>query len=275
MTTEVAPEGAIDTFQIDFRQGDSCYYLMPSPELYMKRLLASGAEKIFQLSPVFRKGERGRFHLPGFTMLEWYRKESDYLKLMEDCEGLVRTAAKAAGIKDGVVNWQGIEIEVDEPFRQISVEKAFRDYAGWSPGPKPDPERFNHDMAFRVEPCLPSDRPVFLMDYPASEASLARLKPGNPDFSERVELYMAGVELANGFSELIDPVEQEKRFRKENKERERLGMTVYNLPSRFLDAMKYLPPCAGMALGIDRLTMLLNDAHSITQVIAFPPDEES
>ncbi|MGQ9812939.1 MAG: EF-P lysine aminoacylase EpmA [Dissulfurimicrobium sp.] len=264
-----APEPYIETFSIpDAIQGRTLY-LIPSPELNLKRLLAEGFKRIYQMGPVFRKNERGERHLSEFTLLEWYRTDADYRDLMADCEAIVQVAARASGFDTKEIVYGETSIDIRPPFLRITVEEAFMKYAGWRPGPNPDQHRFDEDMATKIEPGLPRDRPVFLMDYPASCAALARLKPDNPSVAERVELYMGGLELSNGFSELTDQFEQEQRFKKDLALRKKLGLEVYPLPRRFISCLKGLPPCAGMALGIDRLIMLLSNALKIDDVVAF------
>ncbi len=268
-----APERNIRTFSVNQGGAKGRLFLIPSPELNMKRLLAQGLDKIFQLGPVFRMEERGRFHLPEFTMLEWYRTGADYNRLMKDCESLLTAICLAMDLDQRNIPWNGRGIDMSPPFPRLTVEQAFFDLAGWTPGPAPDPDRFDMDLVACVEPGLPDDRPVFLMDYPASMASLARLKPGSTDVAERVELYCAGLELANGFTELTDPEEQAERFREELLARRDRGLEEYPWPEDFLNALSAMPPCAGMALGIDRLVMLLTNSSEIDQVVAFPPEK--
>ncbi len=273
MTHAPAPESSIEAFPVSQGRDRPELFLITSPELNLKRLLAEGFDRIFQLGPVFRKGERGRHHLPEFTMLEWYRLGADYYSLMSDCEALIATVACAAGWKAHSVVYRGKEIDISSPFPRLTIKEAFEKYAGWTPGPDPDLDRFNEDMITKIEPNLSHDRPIFLMDYPASCASLSRLKPSDPTVAERVELYAGGIELANGFSELTDPREQGDRFRKEAQIRRAHGLNAYPWPEKFLSALERLPECAGMALGIDRLVMLLTDAPDIDKVVAFPPEE--
>jgi len=242
-------------------------FLLASPELQMKRLLASGAyPAVFQISRCFRRGERGDRHLPEFTMLEWYRAGAGIEALMADCEAAI--GAVAAGTR---VARAGVAIALAPPWERIEVDDAFARFAGWRPGGSPDPERFARDLVERVEPALPPDRPVFLVGYPASMASLARLDPANPARAERFELYAGGLELANGFAELTDAGEQRARFAREGEARRRRGATVAEADERFLAALELgLPPCAGIALGVDRLVMLLTGAEAIDEVVAFP-----
>ncbi len=263
-TPSPAPEVHIDAVPSDG------WFLATSPELYMKRLLAAGYEKIFQIGPVFRRGESGRRHHPEFTLLEWYRAGADYTALQQDCRELLQCVCEAVGCRAGA-SYRGAPLLVDAPWGSYTVREAFRLFAGWEPGADPDPDRFDPDLVEKVEPHLGYPSPCFLTDYPAAQAALARLKPGDPTVAERFELYWAGMELANGFSELTDPVEQRRRFIADLEARRRAGRTVYPLPEAFLESLEHLPDCAGIALGVDRLVMLLTDAPHMDDVVAFPP----
>jgi lysyl-tRNA synthetase class 2 len=248
------------------------WYLATSPELPMKRLVAAGYEQIFQICKAFRRKERGQLHLPEFTLLEWYRANADYSVLMEDCEELLAEIAARLGIGD-TLSYQGESVCLDPPWPRITVREAFRRWAGWEPGPHPDPARFTHDIVAFVEPELGRGAPTFLVDYPASMGALARLKPGDPSVAERFELYAGGLELANGFSELTDPVEQRARFERANAERAAQGRASYPMPEKFLASLETMPASAGIALGIDRLVMLFTAAASIDDDVAFTPEE--
>lgn len=247
-------------------------YLQPSPELCMKRLLAAGFSRIFQIARCFRKGERGDFHLPEFTLLEWYRSGIDYQGLMEECESLITHVAQQLG--RGIhLSYRGKKIDLRGPWERVSVEEAFLRHASLTPEEALAKGCFDQVLVEEIEPQLGMRRPTFLIDYPAALASLARLKPGNPRVAERLELYLAGMELANGFTELNDPQEQRERFEAEQRMREADGKEVYPLPFPFLESLGSLPQAAGIALGVDRLVMLFCGASRIDDVVSFTPEE--
>jgi elongation factor P--(R)-beta-lysine ligase len=189
-------------------------WLRTSPELAMKRLLAAGVENLFQLGPCFRDGEHGRWHHPEFTLLEWYRANAGYLEILADTKALLAfLATELRGATD--FTWQGKPLSfAQELWEKHTVSQAFIQHAGWDPATTFDPDRFDLDLVTRVEPALPADRPVVLIDYPAPLAALARKKPADPYRAERWELYLGGVEIANAYSELTDPAEQRARFEK-------------------------------------------------------------
>jgi lysyl-tRNA synthetase class 2 len=264
-----APAIAPEQFIIPFQSGD--WFLAASPELHMKRLLAAGYDKIFQFSHCFRKGERGRWHNPEFILLEWYRKDADYLKIIEDTEKLIITVARKLEYKN-TIKYQGHEIDISLPWPKITVRDAYIRYANWDPIAENDPERFDLDFIEKVLPGLSEDRPTVLIDYPAAQASLARLKTGSPQFAERAEVFIGGLELANAYSELVDVKEQAKRFRESIEQIKKERGQVMPLPEKFLESMKSLPECGGIALGVDRLVMLFCDADKIDDVTAFTED---
>ena len=247
------------------------WFLQTSPELCMKRLLAAGIPKIFQICKCFRKGERGDRHLPEFTMLEWYAAGSDYRDLMTDCEALLRHLAAVMG-KGGVLEWRGRRIELAPEWERITVAEAFRRYAPCTVEEALAQDRFDEILVEDVEPHLGMGTPTFLYDYPAVLGSLARLSSSEPTVAERFELYVAGLELANGFSELVDPVEQRTRFLAEQKTIRLQGRDPGPMPEPFLDGLETMPSAAGIALGVDRLAMLFAGADSIDQVVAFTPE---
>lgn len=233
------------------------WYLRASPELQMKKLLAAGLSRIYQIGPCFRAGEKGRKHSPEFTMLEWYRAQADYLDIAADMEALV------GGL---LAHFRGIACK---PFVRLSVREAYRRFAGWDPVADFDQDRFDFDMAEKIEPNLPKE-PTFLMDYPAPAASLSKLKANDPRVAERWELYVDGMELANAFTELTDPVEQRRRFVSAKNERRTLGEADYPLDEDFLAVLGAMPPSGGVALGVDRLAMLLCGTQTIDDVRVAP-----
>lgn len=258
-----APEANIDAIPA------GAGWLRTSPELALKRLLAAGQEKIFQLGPCFRAGEHGRWHHPEFTLLEWYRADAGYLEILADAKALLAFVARELrGTTD--FTWQGKPVSfAQELWEKQTVSQAFIQHAGWDPALKFDPDRFDLDLVTRVEPALPTDHPVVLIDYPAPLAALARRKPDDPARAERWELYLGGLELANAYSELTDPAEQRARFEDANAARQKRGAKPYPLDEAFLAALAQLPPSGGIALGVDRLLMILADADSLAGVLPF------
>jgi len=247
------------------------YYLQASPELYMKRLLSKGVDKIFQIRKCFRKNERGTHHLPELTMLEWYTKDNTYLDLMDQCRELIKFIATRLDLEDQI-KYQDKIIDLDKQWQTITVEQAFEIFADKSLEKALKDNSFDEIISFQIEPFLGNKTPAFLCDYPASLASLSKLKSENPEYAQRFEFYIAGIELANGFTELIDPVEQRMRFEKENHIRLLKNMQPVPMPDKFLKDLENMPECAGIALGIDRLVMIFCDTDSIDDVVAFTPE---
>ena len=245
-------------------------FLRASPELQMKPLVALGLTRIYQIGPCFRAGERGDRHNPEFTMLEWYRGHADYFAVLGDLKKLLCDAAAAVcGCHE--ITCRGTAIDLAGSWEKIPVREAFRRFAGWDPIESFDAQRFDLDMALKVEPALPRDRPCVLIDYPAQAASLARLRADDPRLAERWEAYVGGLELCNAYGELIDAAEQRARFEAARAEKLALGETAFDLDEEFLAALARMPPSGGAALGVDRLAMLLLDAPAIDDVRAFCP----
>jgi len=268
-------------------------YLHTSPEFSCKKLLAAGEERIFTLARVFRNRERGPLHHPEFTMLEWYRVGEPTLRLMEDCAGLLAVAAQAAGAQD--FSWRG---RAADPFAEpelVTVTQAFGEYANIDlPAALGDREAlaraaardgirvapddswsdlFSKILTEKVEHRLGRERPTILCDYPLSEAALARPSVDDPRFADRFELYLCGVEIANGFAELTDPAEQRRRFEAQMAEKRRIYGEAYPIDEDFLAALAQMPPASGIALGFDRLVMLAAGAERIEQVLWTPVAE--
>ncbi len=260
-----APEAHIDAIESEDR------FLHTSPELCMKRLLASGYPRIFQICRCFRQKERGSRHIPEFTMLEWYRADSDYFDMMEGTEALIKHVALKSG-SGYSINYQGGRIDLDKPWTRMTVAEAFDRYASVSVDKALSDDRFDETIA-EIEPALGQSAPIFLYDYPASCGALAKLKTGNSSIAERFELYICGLELCNGFTELTDPKEQRARFEKELSFRKKAGKKEYPMPEKFLESLSCMPDSSGNALGLDRLVMLFADTGRIDDVVAFTPEE--
>ncbi len=268
-------------------------FLRASPELQMKKLLAVGMDRIWQMGPCFREGEKGSRHNPEFTMLEWYRAHADYLDILADMEALVTEVLAACGSPGRfalpesrnpagrtalsrcnplgrtapfLCSLLGRTVLVSRTpeggFLRMTVREAYRRYAGWDPFEDWDQDRFDFDMATKIEPNLPRE-PTFLMDYPPQAASLSKLRG---DVAERWELYVDGMELANAFTELTDTAEQRRRFEAARAERRRLGEADYPLDEEFLRLLQFMPPAGGVALGVDRLVMLTVGAKSLDEI---------
>ena len=271
-------------------------YLHTSPEFAMKKLVAGGMTRIWQLAHAFRDGERSATHHPEFAMLEWYRAGASYCDLMAECEELVRAAQTASG--GAALRWRGRSADARAPWQRLSVTQAFERHAGIdilatvpeparpdaallaaaasgigiAPHPGDDWESlFFRIFLERVEPHLGIGAPTILYDYPLAMAALARAKPDDPRLAERFEVYVCGLELANAFGELTDPIEQRRRFSADQARKQALYGQTYPIDEDFLAALEHgLPECAGIALGFDRLVMLVAGAEDIEEVLWAP-----
>jgi lysyl-tRNA synthetase class 2 len=250
-------------------------FLVTSPELHLKRLLVGGFPRVVEVSRVSRLGERGTLHEPEFTLLEWYRAFAGQQEIQGDTEAVVERVARALRGRPELVLPSGRVVRVKPPFARLSVREAFRRWTGVRDASElaaRDKDRYFELLVGRVEPKLAElPKPVFLCDYPITEAALARPSPEDPSVAERFELYVGGVELSNGYGELTDPVEQKRRFEAERRARKAEGRRTYPLDVRFLEALREgMPRSGGNALGLDRLIMLALGAKSVSDVIAFP-----
>jgi len=271
-------------------------YLRTSPEFACKKLLAAGERRIFEFARCFRNRESGPLHHPEFTMLEWYRAHGQYELLMDDCMAVMACAAQTAGTRQFTYRDRSAS-PFAEPER-MTVAEAFDRFAGIDlmaalPPEGPDRRRFalmaneagvnvpNEDswgdvfsrvLVEKIEPNLGIGRPTILDEYPAVMSALARPKLGDARVAERFEVYICGVELANGFGELTDPVEQRRRLAAEMAEKERIYHERYPIDDDFIAALRTMPPSCGVALGFDRLVMLAAGATRIDQVMWAPVD---
>ena len=249
------------------------HYLQTSPEICMKRLLAeTGCRKIFQICKCFRNKERGHIHIPEFTMLEWYRTGCDYHALMDECEDFIIYVAQALGHKETIAA-RGKTVNLEKPWTRLSVSDAFAQYGPVSMTHALEQSTFAETLCTYIEPQLGLTKPVFLYDYPVELGALARSKKDYPSLAERFEIYIAGLELANGFSELTDKAEQQKRFEVERQLIKKQGRAVPALPGKFLAALPRIGEAAGIAVGVDRLAMVLFDKETIDAVVSFTPED--
>jgi elongation factor P--(R)-beta-lysine ligase len=245
-------------------------WLQTSPEYHMKRLLAAGMRDVYQLCKTFRRDEQGHLHQPEFTMLEWYRANAGFEEMMRDTEQLVAHVARELLGKTVIPGVTG-EVDISPPWERLTVREAFRRHAS-----DPlhvllrDEEAFYRALVDQVEPHLGRGRPTLLTHYPASMAALARICPHDPSVAERFEAYVDGVELCNGFGELVDAAEQRRRLEADVELREQSGKARYPIDERFLAALEHgVPPSGGNALGIDRLAMLVLGLDDIAKVVTF------
>lgn len=247
-------------------------WLGTSPELHMKRLLAAGHSRIFQLARCYRAGELGARHQPEFTMLEWYRGWASLPSVMRDAEAIVRGVCDLG--RGPIARRDGRELRLDAPFETLTIREAFARYCPEERDPialaARDEARYYELLGSRVEPSLGWERGVFLTRFPSCHASLARVCEDDPSVCHRAELYVAGLELCNAFDELTDPREQRARFEADQRARAAMASPVYPIDERFMSAMELgLPPSAGNAMGFDRLLMLALGADSIDEVLTF------
>lgn len=263
----------IQSIPVLISEGKQPYYLQTSPEYAMKRLLAAGSGAIYQISKAFRLEEVGRWHNPEFTMLEWYRPDFNHHDLMNEMDALLQLILQTPSAERKTyselfqthLQLNPHQISMDElracaKQHQITVASEIKDIDTW----------LNILMTHCIEPQLGKNAPCFIYDFPASQAALARIQPGEPATASRFEVYFQGIELANGFHELQDADEQRQRFENNLAERKQAGLPLLKIDELFLSALHHgLPDCAGVALGIDRLIMLATQSEHIANILSF------
>lgn len=252
-------------------------FLIMSPEFSIKKLLAAGMGSCFEITRCFRNDEEvSRLHSPEFTMLEWYRVNANYRDVMNDFENLFCQILKDINPDVDLSKWkyQGEEYDLSLPWPRISVKDAFQKFAD-KDVTKTSDEDFYTTFFNDIEPKIAaSHKPFFIYDYPISQASLSRPSKEDPRFAERFEVFLAGTELGNCFSELTDAAEQKRRFEEDLATRKQMGKTDYPIDEDLIEALKSgLPEVSGIAVGVDRLIMLAADAASVSDTIFFPGDE--
>ncbi len=268
----------------DFSGRPQRFWLHTSPELSMKKLLASGSGSIFQISKVFRDEEMTALHRWEFSMLEWYRVGADYRDAMRDTKGVIREVCRLEG-GEGKIRWDGVTYDLDGPWETLTLAEAFARYAGvgsfdrgemtealGSRGYLSTDDDRDEDLFFRiyldhVEPNLGRDRPTFVTDYPAFLGTMAKPREDDPGFLERFEVFIGGVELANGYSEMTDVADLRGRMEKVRSDLAKGGIEGLTIDEGFLDAVGQMPRCAGVSVGMDRLAMIALDAKDISQVV--------
>ncbi len=308
LSSGLIPESYLEVFEttlLDRHRKPQPAFLTPSPELFLKKLLVSGFGSCFSLSKSFRNTENlSDTHNPEFTLLEWYRTGASYTDLMSESENLFKFIYSAVIQKSKIQNqkntaykiiYQNKTVDLTPPWERITMVEAFKKYAdldlfqiltpeaivpvaqkkGYTITSTDTWEQIFHQIYLNeVEPNFGRGKPTIIYDFPSQMAALAKKKPDDPRFAERFEVFIAGLELGDAYSELTDWSEQEERFKSETEERKRLGKIEHPYDQDFLEALKIgLPKCAGMALGMDRLVMLFANAKNIQDVLLFPASE--
>ena len=269
----------IDSIPVQYGRNQERFYLQTSPEYAMKRLLAAGSGPIYQICKAFRNSEEGRLHNPEFTMIEWYRLGFTDQDLMDEVDELLQLTLQSKAAER--ISYEALFLKVLginphfatlEQLKNCAIEKEIQLDLTLMKTLTVD-DWLDILMSHYIEPQLGFERPAMIFDFPASKAALARIRPGTPAVAERFEVYVNGIELANGYHELTDAAIQKKRFENDVKQREKLGLAVMPIDHYLLEALEFgLPACAGIALGIDRLILLSLKKKHIEEVVSFTVD---
>lgn len=266
----------IKTVAPSTQTGSKPWYLQTSPEYFMKRLLAAGSGPIYQMGPVFRHEEAGRYHNPEFTLLEWYRPGFDHFKLMTETNELLKQVLGCPDAK--IMTYQEVfKSYLDLDIHQLT-ETDLKEFALSVLDLSQEVKQMQGCdnwlqllLTHCIEPEFIAGQPYIIYDYPASQAALAKVRPEAYPVAERFEVYVGQLELANGYHELLDAKEQQQRFEKDNKKRQQLGLSTIAIDKKLIAALEAgLPACAGIALGVDRLMMLKGNYETLSDTLAFP-----
>jgi len=270
-TPAITAAGITDLHVESMRLADG-RYLRTSPEYAHKRLLAAGSGDIYELGPVYRAGERGRCHRDEFLLLEWYRIGWQWRALAEEVVELVMHIAAGQDWRVEFIAWRALLARETGLELETAGKKELREAAPGAPDDLDLPELLDWLFATRLQPALPAGCLSVVHDFPACQAALARLKPGRPQWAERFEVFAGSLELANGYRELTDPIEQRRRFDRDNLRRRTLGRTAMPVDHSLIEALERgLPECSGVALGVDRLMMIALDVDDIARTRPFDP----
>ncbi len=267
----------LDSFATSLRKDGPSLYLQTSPEFAMKRLLAAGSPCIYQIAKSFRQAERGRFHNPEFTLLEWYRLNFSMAELMGEVAELLRLCFSAELVIE-TISYHDLFFSMTGIKPHATTIEQLMDYASAQGNPEAAnicgeslANGLDYVFSQYIQPMLLKERVYFVSDYPVCMAMLAKLTGDSPQTAKRFEVYFNNVELANGYEELTDAELQEMRFRQDIKERELAAKDEVPIDQNLIAALKAgMPACSGVALGLDRLMMLMSQASSIDEVLSFP-----
>jgi len=269
LSAAAVSDPALESFAVG--EGSDRRYLQTSPEFAMKRLLAAGSGPIYQIARVFRDDERGRWHHPEFSMLEWYRPGFDVEAMLTEVDDLLACLGLPRARRLTYAALFKTALGIDPHTADHSTLRSLAEERGYTGGELSRTQLLDFLFSDALPPLLREHRCAVVMDFPVQQAALARIRPGTPPVAERFELFIDGVEIGNGFNELNDAVEQRRRFLADQTERQRRGLPKRPIDEYFLAALAAgLPTCCGMAIGLDRLLMLLNGSQHIDDVLTFP-----
>lgn len=271
-TTDPNIQSLTTWLELPDRHERSLLYLHTSPEFAMKRLLAADLGPIYQICKVFRNDEAGKLHQPEFSMLEWYRPGFDHHQLMDELQTLLQTLQFARCERLSYAEVFQSNLGINPHTAQITVLQEFAASRGLNTESQDRSLLLDFLFSHSVAASLGNEQPLFVYDYPACQAALARISQAEQPLAERFELFISGIEIANGYNELCDSIEQNSRFEADNLKRKQAGLAMIRTDEYLIEALKHgLPACAGVAVGLDRLLMAISGSKAIQDVLAFLP----